>query len=110
MQLKSLIIFVERKAGGDEMKPIKQGKYLLQFDPPEFIQLKIEVSRHPELIGKLLFLRTQGKVEFADQLAEIATHCGILIDGVYTEKQLAVICEALIADLRQKRTGIITSH
>lgn len=87
-------------------KEIRTGKYVLVYDSDETIQLKIEVSRHPFLMQKL---EESKEKEFPQQLAIIATYCGILVDGYYNEKQLKVICEALIQDLRQKRTGIILS-
>lgn len=89
------------------MPDIKQGKYILDMFPIEFVELNKEVSLHP---GLMEYLAAKPQLDFYEKLAEIATYCGILVDGKYSREQLAVICHALIMDLRERRTGIIRLH
>ena len=89
------------------MSDIKQGKMILDMFPQEFVELNKEVSLHPAL---MIYLAAKPQLDFYEKVAEIATYCGILVDGKYSREQLSVICAALVKDLRERRTGVIRLH
>jgi hypothetical protein len=72
--------------------------------PIERIELHREVGRHPQLVE---ILSEQPSATFAEKLASIATYCGVLIDGDFSQKEINQLCDILIRELQQKRTGLI---
>lgn len=81
--------------------------YLVLFSEPR-IALNREVANHPELME---LLQKHPANEFEIRLAEIASYCEVILDGVYSQMELDKLCDILYKKLIQKRTPIwITSQ
>jgi len=86
--------------------------YILVEHPMELIELNVEISHHPKLIQQLneLLLLTPN-AGFEEKLAEIATYCNILLDGLYDETDIKGIATLCTKRLQEMRTGILqVSH
>ena len=81
----------------------------LEMFPQEVIALQEELTKHPELVKKL---ESAGLLEsdISSKLATIATHCGILVDGLYSVDEVVRLCGILERKLRESRTVIILPH
>lgn len=73
-------------------------------DPPELIDLKHELMTgyHPTLIQSMNDLGF-GPNNLSDAIVHIATHCGRLVEGVYTWEDKLELCRKLAIDLIEKR-------
>jgi hypothetical protein len=76
----------------------------IEMFPTERIELHREVGRHPALVE---ILSEQPSATFEEKLAHIATYCNVLIDGDFTQREINQLCDILIRELQQKRTGFI---
>lgn len=72
------------------------------------IDLGREVKNHPELLE--ILAKYPGDELFELLLAEVATYCGIILDGEYTSLDIDNICKLLVEKLVSKRTGIVFSR
>lgn len=83
---------------------IKGSKFtVLEFFSDHRIELDREVVNHPDLIT---LLQNHPVDEFEIRLMEIATYCGIALDGEYYQEDLDRLCKVLKERLYTKRTGI----
>ena len=73
--------------------------------PKYLVELNMELEHHPALVKKLQKYEFK---ELPEKIAEIATHCGVLLDGYYEESQIEHVCGALTETLRTMRSNIIT--
>lgn len=76
----------------------------LEFFPESRIALSREVAEHPPLLE---LLQKHPQAEFEIILAEIATYCGVVLDGTYTQEDLDKLCDILFKRLRAKRSSIL---
>lgn len=66
---------------------------------PEYITaLQKELQNHPEILAKI------AHTDFAESLGTILAELGILVDGVYTPKEL---CELCIEKLKSRGTMLV---
>lgn len=72
--------------------------------PEELTELRKEIQHHPDL---LLILHTQSDKDVYIQLAEIAAHCGIVLDGDYTQQDILKLCKLLTNNLMAKRVIVV---
>lgn len=77
---------------------------ILQYFPEEFLALQAELTHHPDLQAKLA---NHPSNEFEIRLAEIASHCQILLDDIYDEADLRRLANILTKRLFESRTQII---
>jgi hypothetical protein len=80
--------------------------YRLDFFPESYIALNQELSNHPELCR---LLANHPPQEFEIRLAEIATYCGVVLDGDYYPDDLEKLADILWTKLREKSSLIILS-
>ena len=71
------------------------------------IELQQEVKRHPDLME---ILSSADRVDFETQFAQVAAHCGVILDGDYLQEELDAVCRLLLKKLRNKRSIIITPN
>lgn len=76
----------------------------LEYFPEAQIQLQEEIFQHPELCR---LLQNHPPQEKEMRLAEIATYCGVLLDGMYMPEDIDKLCEILHRKLVEKRIQII---
>ena len=76
----------------------------LEYFPPHMIELQEEIFNHPELCRLLANHPPQEKEA---RIAEIATYCGILLNGMYMPEDIDKLCEILHRKLVEKRIQII---
>jgi len=77
----------------------------LEYFAPARIALQQELRYHPDLIEKL---QGQPVDEFEMRLAEIAAHCGVILDGEYLPADLDKLCDILVQRLKEMRGAIAT--
>lgn len=75
------------------------------FDP-EIIDLNQEVAFHPDLM-ELLGKQTNRDVYVL--LLEVATFCGVVVEGDYPKEDILKLCKILTKKLFERRTGVILS-
>lgn len=75
-----------------------------QYFPQEFLDLQQEIMHHPDLQEKLA---NHPSNELEIKLAEIASHCEILLDDTYDEEDLKRLAKILTKRLFEKRTMLI---
>lgn len=75
-----------------------------QYFPQEFLDLQQELIHHPDLQEKLA---NHPSSELEMRLAEIASHCEILLDDTYNEEDLKRLCKILTKRLYESRTSLI---
>lgn len=68
------------------------------------VDLAIETSKHPELIGIII---DQPDVSFETRLGHVAAYCEVALDGAYSPDDLDRLCNMLTEKLRQKRSSIV---
>lgn len=76
---------------------------LVYFSPAQ-LALNQEVLKHPKLMERLDSKRT---ADFELKLAEIASYCGILLDGYYVQNDIDNICDLCITELKKQSSAII---
>lgn len=72
--------------------------------PEELIALQEEIIEHPPLIELLQEMET---TEWVVRLACVAAYCEIILDGLYSETDIRLLCDTLTQKLKDKRTLII---
>ena len=77
--------------------------YLEYFDP-RMLALQEEVSHHPQLMGLLAKHPPQ---EMEMRIAEIAAYCEVILDGYYTQEELAQLADILTRKLKQKNCIVL---
>lgn len=75
----------------------------LEFFSESRVFLDREIRQHPKLQA---LLDNHPPHEFEVRLLEIATYCGIILHGDYSQKDFDSICEKLRIELIKKRTGL----
>lgn len=75
--------------------------YSTQF-PPEFQELQIELMSgyHNTLINEMNAL---GYSKMSDGLVHMATHCGILVEGMYTYEDKLKLCRRIATVLHNEK-------
>lgn len=68
-----------------------------EYFPEEFIQLQLEIGKHPRLVQRLQRHATQG-VEVI--FAETAHYCGYGINDLFDGEQLAALADVLTTKLK----------
>lgn len=79
----------------------------IEMFPESYVALNQELNNHPELCA---LLANHPPQEFEIRLAEIATYCGVLLDGTYTPDDLEKLADILWRKLREKSSLIILPH
>jgi hypothetical protein len=77
---------------------------ILQFFPEEFLALQQEIIHHPDLQNKLA---NHPSTELEVRIAEVASHCNILLDDTYDENDLKRLAKILTKRLFESRTKLI---
>ena len=85
-----------------------QSKYLdrrtLVYFSPAQLALNEEVVKHPKLMERL---GNKITADFEVKLAEVASYCGILLDGYYDKNDIDTICDLCITELKKRSSAII---
>lgn len=79
----------------------------LEMFPTQITDLHTEVRKHPVLMK---LLAEQENKDVYIQLLEIASYCGIVVSGDYTQAQILALCEEMTKHLYVRRTGIVIVH
>ena len=78
--------------------------YLVYF--PQVVQdLQEEIQKHPDLLVQLLMLPKDSPFEL--KVAELATYCDVVLDGIYTSPDLEKLAGIFLGKLRAKRGELI---
>jgi hypothetical protein len=77
----------------------------IEMFPEEWVELNREIAYHPTLMARLA---NQPDRDPYILLAEIAAHCGYILNDTYTEKQILTLCETFRKDLVSRRLIIIS--
>lgn len=77
---------------------------VFDYFPQELIDLRIEISKHPDL---LKILAEQEDKDVYIQILEIAAYCKILVIGEYTRDDMLNLCTMLTQKLMSMRTIIV---
>lgn len=75
----------------------------LEFFPQSFMDLQRELPNHPELVEHL---QNHPADELELRLAEIASYCGVVLDGSYLPEELHKLAEILVKRLIAGRGGV----
>lgn len=67
----------------------------------ELIDLRRELQHHPDL---QVILRLQEVQDIYVQIAEIAAHLGVAVNGTFTKEEVLTLCTLLTKLLEAKRT------
>jgi hypothetical protein len=78
----------------------------LELFPQQVLDLHTEVRKHPDLMRKL---HDQDNKDVYIQICEIATHCGIVVEGTFTHADMLNLCEMLTKKLYGMRSIIVLS-
>lgn len=82
--------------------------YITYFEP-ELLALQEEII-NPAHTPLQLLLNKQAGQDLYVILAEVATYCGIILDGMYTNADMLKLCDVLTRKLYEKRTSIVLLH
>jgi hypothetical protein len=74
--------------------------------PEAFQELSKEITFHPQLQEKLQW-KENSNLDATDKIAVIAAHCDVVLDGMYSPKDLEELAGILTQRLKQKRVEII---
>lgn len=97
----------------DEFNPKDKSKVELAYFSPAMVALRTEVNRHPVLVAQLQELPADA--DWADQLAEIAAYCNVVMDGMYSPEDLEILYPQLTKRMATTRLSassgiILNSH
>lgn len=102
---------MSRDKKADDFNPKDKSKVTLTYFSTARVALHTECNRHPVLIS---LLRNLPNPDWADQLAEIAAYCNVVMDGLYSMDDLEVLYPQLTKRMVDTRlsanSGIILSH
>jgi hypothetical protein len=73
--------------------------------PEEIIELQAEIQQHEPLLTQLLQLPKDSPMEM--KLGEVASYCGVILDGYYNSEDILKICIVLINKLKRKRGELV---
>ncbi len=93
-----------RKPESNIGKTLTLNKVAFDYFPQELIDLRIEISKHPDL---LKLLHEQEDKDVYIQILEIAAYCKILVMGEYTKDDMLNLCKMLTEKLMSMRTIIV---
>jgi hypothetical protein len=82
---------------------------VIEMLPDEWFFLQKEMARHPELLRRL---EHHPPEDMEIRLAEVASYCGVILDGFYTPEDQTKLCGILIKklELMHIAPSIITIH
>jgi hypothetical protein len=80
------------------------GTLHVEMFPEELIALNEEIIHHPILLARL---KAQTDPDIYIRINEIATHCGLILDGMYTRDDILELCVLLKDKLYKSRSTII---
>lgn len=93
----------------EQFKTWGNGKIVFELFPQEYIDLQIELMRDDH--QKICDIVAQFGVDDIDmKLAQIASYCEVMLDGVYTLENRIELCKILkerLILLREKKVGQI---
>ncbi|MGL5074245.1 MAG: hypothetical protein ACRDBG_00170 [Waterburya sp.] len=75
-----------------------------QYFHENVIALQEEITKHPELME---ILAKQTSEEPYIHVVEVATYCGVILDGDYVKNEIEDLCGVLVKKLQQKRCILI---
>lgn len=78
--------------------------YELRLFPESYNALQLEILNHPRLCK---LIANHPPQEFELRLAEIATYCEVVLDGLYDERDLDNICQLCWKKLKKMNSSII---
>lgn len=73
----------------------------------ERLELMKEVNRSPELCA---IMEEAQPEDWAEQLAEIAAYCNVMMDGLYSQADLEHLYPQLVMRLQKRRTPIMMAN
>ena len=73
--------------------------------PPVIIELQAEIQMHPELLTVMLQLPKDSPIEL--KMAEVATYCDMVLDGIYSEDDILYLAGVMINKMRGKRGELV---
>lgn len=79
----------------------------LEMFPEEINKLNVEVRKHPVLMN---LLQNQENKDVYIQILEIASYCGIVVAGDYTQDDILRLCVQMTDHLYTRRTGVVIVH
>jgi hypothetical protein len=82
----------------------------LEFFPESYIQLGREIAHHPKLVS---LLQQQEANEFEIRIAVVAAYCEVMLDGLYSPKDLEKLADILLKRLQKMPrgdSGILVIH
>ena len=95
-------ILVKEMSGVNNLRGMR-----VEMFPQEVIDLNEEVAKHPPLMDRL---NNQENKDFYVLLAEVAAHCGIIMNDTYTPEMINKLCVMLKEELYKRRTGLVIIH
>jgi hypothetical protein len=94
-----------------DFNPKDKSKVKLVYFSTARVALNQECTYHPVLLAQLMELTDP---DWAEQIAEIAAYCNVIMDGIYSEDDLEVLYPQLtkrMIDTRMSyKTGIIVGR
>lgn len=82
------------------------GRMLVEIFPEELIRLREEIQYHPDLCA--ILVTQEYKSDMYVVIAETASFLGIILDATYTYEDILKLMDLMTAQLRQRRTLVIT--
>ena len=73
--------------------------------PPIIIELQAEIQQHPELLIAMLQLPKDSPIEL--KMAEVATYCDMVLNGIYTEDDILKLAGIMINKMKSKRGELV---
>lgn len=76
---------------------------IIEMYPPVVLELQLEMEKHPLLTNQL-----NPNMSLEEKIGTIATYCGVVVDGSYSEKALEGLFELLLKRLKDKSCLLVT--
>lgn len=73
--------------------------------PPIIIELQAEIQQHPDLLVNMLQLPKDSPIEL--KMAEVATYCDMVLNGIYTEDDILKLAGIMINKMKSKRGELV---
>lgn len=73
--------------------------------PPEILALQEEILEHPPLMEQLYKQGPTAPIE--DKMGTVCAYCGIILDGIYDEKDILKLAEKCTKELYEARKSFI---
>lgn len=74
----------------------------IQMVPKELQALQLEILQHPQLLSALKHTKS-----FSESVGTIAAYVDVVLDGMYSEADIAKLCDVLRERLIKKRGPLV---